>query len=1051
MDLPFRQRMLPSKLRAKRNSTGINIHLSSPASIDPRCRYWEPIARHYASSHASPISSHDPALAAFAQFAALRLGARRSYISFFDRTSQYILAETSPSLSLKTNVANDDRDKLWTGAAIFPRVGSICASTARPLRAYASGEGTLQRGANIIPNLKADGRFCEIQKVTDHPRETFYAGVPIQTSKGSAIGSFCVFFDDPKRTDMADSELEFMKHLANTIMMHLEMVRAQAENLRSQDMIRALGSFIVGNSSMDEWWLPPRDRRSGSVADEGISGTLQPSISEQGKIKKKILHTRVFDSNNKDSDPNMNPASNQITLPERNAPINEDTTPHATGLPSEDRSQTEGSNSQAAAAVKKSADPPRGSFPEEARKIFERAARIVIESADIDGALFLDASVKSFGGLVTSKKEDTPQMGFTERTGSISQDYFPSDDRPGQSNHTISEGTGDAILHSDTEAEPTCAVLALSTTPSATALHTGTSQRDPRIPEKFLRSLLRRYPHGHIWSLDEIDVDYSSPTLAKTNSNSSMSNPSSPYSLERHHVKEIEVFRRLFPSARSLALVGLWDSHNDKWFAGSIIWTCDPVRILSHKSELSYLAAFGDSIMAEIARLQVKMADTAKADFISSISHELRSPLHGILGTAECLEDTVLDPFQESLIHTLNTCSKTLLDTIDHLLDFAKINNFTKRSAGKAPAARGRENLRLADEHAVAPDIGLGMVAAEGEIDLSVVSEEVIEAVFAGYDFLYAGSDHKGRANAQPSSFGMWSSNASIARISAANVTPTEEGRGHVSLIVDFAKTADSSWVFQCQAGAWRRVVLNLVGNSLKFTEKGFIKVQLKAVPLATKDNSRRSQVVLTVTDTGIGMSDEFLKERLFSPFTQEDPHRSGTGLGLSLVQQIVTSMGGKIEIQSKKGVGTKITVSIPMRQALMPEASLRRLTISPNVERCNGLRLNAMADTGRGSTTQQPYTPEDSQHVFLQSLESVCRDWLRMKMETVSELNLEAADIFLCTEGASCYSIEGSKVGTIKDQALIILCDTPSSARALRSSPASSSAFAITEIISQP
>lgn len=132
-------------------------------------RYWQPIARHYASPSKTPRASHDPALAAFTQFATLRLGARRSYISFFDRTSQYILSETSPSLSLDTNLAQDDRDKLWTGAAIFPRAGSICASTARPRRAYKEMEGTLRRGANIILDLKGDHRFCEIQKASQMP------------------------------------------------------------------------------------------------------------------------------------------------------------------------------------------------------------------------------------------------------------------------------------------------------------------------------------------------------------------------------------------------------------------------------------------------------------------------------------------------------------------------------------------------------------------------------------------------------------------------------------------------------------------------------------------------------------------------------------------------------------------------------------------------------------------------------------------------------------------------------------------------------------------
>jgi signal transduction histidine kinase len=81
-----------------------------------------------------------------------------------------------------------------------------------------------------------------------------------------------------------------------------------------------------------------------------------------------------------------------------------------------------------------------------------------------------------------------------------------------------------------------------------------------------------------------------------------------------------------FPKARSLVLYPLWDPHRDRWFASAFIWSSDPMRVFTSQQELSYLAAFSNSVMAEIARLDMKLADAAKADFISSISHELRSP-----------------------------------------------------------------------------------------------------------------------------------------------------------------------------------------------------------------------------------------------------------------------------------------------------------------------------------------------------------------------------------------------------------------------------------------
>lgn len=62
------------------------------------------------------------------------------------------------------------------------------------------------------------------------------------------------------------------------------------------------------------------------------------------------------------------------------------------------------------------------------------------------------------------------------------------------------------------------------------------------------------------------------------------------------------------------------------------------------------------------------MAEQAKTDFISSISHELRSPLHGILGSVECLQEQEHDPLTEDMIHSIESCGTTLLDIINHLL-----------------------------------------------------------------------------------------------------------------------------------------------------------------------------------------------------------------------------------------------------------------------------------------------------------------------------------------------------------------------------------------------
>lgn len=106
------------------------------------------------------------------------------------------------------------------------------------------------------------------------------------------------------------------------------------------------------------------------------------------------------------------------------------------------------------------------------------------------------------------------------------------------------------------------------------------------------------------------------------------------------------------------------------------------------------MTAFCDAIMAEVHRLEAQNADNAKMDFISSISHELRSPLHGILGSVECLQEQTWDAASDGLISQVEVCARTLLDIVNHVLDFSKINRYAK--------AQNRGMVRNRPEHPLA-------------------------------------------------------------------------------------------------------------------------------------------------------------------------------------------------------------------------------------------------------------------------------------------------------------------------------------------------------------
>ncbi|MEN8190752.1 MAG: ATP-binding protein [Thermodesulfobacteriota bacterium] len=108
-----------------------------------------------------------------------------------------------------------------------------------------------------------------------------------------------------------------------------------------------------------------------------------------------------------------------------------------------------------------------------------------------------------------------------------------------------------------------------------------------------------------------------------------------------------------------------------------------------------------------------------------------------------------------------------------------------------------------------------------------------------------------------------------------------------------------------------RQVLVNLVSNSIKFTHQGEIIIQATL----ESQSERKAEIKFSIMDTGIGIADDILST-LFDPFCQADTSTTrkygGTGLGLTICQQLIDLMGGKIEVDSEEGVGTKFHFTIP-------------------------------------------------------------------------------------------------------------------------------------------
>lgn len=424
------------------------------------------------------------------------------------------------------------------------------------------------------------------------------------------------------------------------------------------------------------------------------------------------------------------------------------------------------------------------------------------------------------------------------------------------------------------------------------------------------------------------------------------------------------------------------------------------------------MSAFCDVILAELHRLEAQTSDKAKSDFISTMSHELRSPLHGILGSVECLQEQPTDTVSSDLISQVDICGRTLLDIIDHLLDFSKINHHAK-SKGGIVDANGR---RMSSNAAKRSRMG-GMMTLSADVALDQVTEEVCEtAVYS-------------------------------AAVSAARDPASIANRSKVAVILEIDRSAAIDWRCYVAVGAWKRICINLVSNALKYTSSGHIRITLKASPIPEK--RKRFNVTLSVTDTGRGMSRDFLENHLFRAFQQEDSFVEGTGLGMNLVAKIVKAFEGKIDVQSERGVGTCFSVTLPLEHSRTAREAVSKPSIagvSVGIIESTSASKEAPADSGRG--------------LLLSSIRRSLGEAGACTVQTDWNGNSDA-DVYFATEAdirnemqrledGSCTEMRMSPE-VLSNRPFVVLCDNALSARRLRSSGLGLLASEHVELIAQP
>lgn len=835
----------------------------------------EAVARH------RPMQSSDKALTAFCQLAAIRLKMRRAMIFFFDSTHAYILAEATRTLSLNDDaVFDDDEDALWLGTTKIPRGFSVCEHTVNlPSNAGTNANDQDSHIIHIINNLTEDTRFCNRPYVVGGPRARFYAGVPITTPKGLKIGAFCVL-DDKPHEGLPKKEIDFLQEMGVAVMSHIDMIKAKVEQQRGTDMVAALGAFTASESS---------SRRDTKAAD-------RPQLRHKISDSSSLLMIGNLDSTTPPKRPAMRRqssgnrqrqsfgGSDQIKNMRERSPRRQRPSWFAKNRAvSEMNVHTGSAISEDSVPLNLPDEPKANSVEQSPGDVMQSASALIRKAVDADGVLFLDASVSGFGNLVSNS--------FLDKTPDNDVDATTS----GTDGHQTSEGEDTAAHTSDADEQP-CPILGASYAARTGAVPDSEGRRDiySQLTPKFLRSVLRRFRGGKIWNFNENGDDYLDELMSEsqsasdggpTRSNSKASEGAQGRKARKRSLKHApgKQLAAAFPGVRSLMVLGLWDPQRNQWRAGCIIWSCAPMRMFSNEGEMHYLTAFCDVIMAKLARLDVDVANKIKSDFISSISHELRSPLHGILGSVEVLQENNLDHETAEMVSQIDTCGRTLLDIVDHLLEFSKINVLTKHT-GSGTRSRSKT---LPGPSAEQKNSDGESSSLDADVSLDVVTEEVVES--AVYSFCCSKDQRT---------------------LSERNVTVSMDIERHPSI----------AWDCKVTVGAWKRVCVNLINNALKYTAEGSINVSLRILPPKTKLGRPIAQ--FSVTDTGRGMSKDFLRTKLFRAFSQEDDLAEGTGLGMSMVARIVKGWRGKVDVRSSKGQGSVVTVTMPMKLTRRPKSA---------------------------------------------------------------------------------------------------------------------------------
>jgi hypothetical protein len=219
--------------------------------------------------------------------------------------------------------------------------------------------------------------------------------------------------------------------------------------------------------------------------------------------------------------------------------------------------------------------------------------------------------------------------------------------------------------------KPSSKLLASSTRDGVVCYAT----KDRKAPPICILSRLASvYPRGMVFSITNDAVNEQAPT---SNEQRPLSNVTAEETDKVLTMLRTEVLNNLAP-AQTLMYLPVYDQDNRSLLASCFMWSQDDGLYAGNDHrEISDYHVLGNFLSHNVAQLMMQNKDAEQRKFVSNFSHELRTPINGILGSAQFLQDTVSDDYQNELLQSIVVSSNTLLDTASHLPFYSYISCYT--------------------------------------------------------------------------------------------------------------------------------------------------------------------------------------------------------------------------------------------------------------------------------------------------------------------------------------------------------------------------------------